>query len=152
MKKTLYILLSIVVFSSCNEYSIVEGIKPKGLFTKLPAGSIQSRNFITNTIRFSPFVKSDLGVGKITVTITNSFNTDTKTTIIEKYYPDLNSCINFIETTVDFDFTKEVNTNRNYYLNTLCTIKYSAKAEDGSVWDGTENVRINACAGVNFTN
>lgn len=152
MKKTFYILLSIVVFSSCNEYSLVEGIKPKGSFTKLPAGTIQSKSFPTNGIRFSALVTSDLGVGKITVTLSNSFNADTKTTIIEKYYPDLTSCNNFLETTVDFDFTKEVNANRNYYLNTLCTIKYSAKAEDGTIWNGTDNVKINTCSGVSFTN
>lgn len=147
MKKTLYILLSIVVFSSCNEYSIVEGIKPKGSITKLVAGTKQSKPFPTNGIRFSPYVETDLGLGKITVTTTNSFNADKKVTVIDKYYTDLINCADFTESTIDFDFTNEVNSNRNYYLNpnTTCIITYSTVTEDGSTLTGTINTKIGSC-------
>jgi hypothetical protein len=147
MKKTLYILLSIVVFASCNEYSITEGIKPKGSITKLLAGTKQSKVFPTNGIRFSPYVETDLGLGKITITTTNSFNADKKVTVIEKYYTDLTTCGDFIESTVDFDFTNEVNSNRNYYLNpnTTCIITYSTVTEDGSTLSGTMSTKIGSC-------
>lgn len=151
MKKSLYVLLSVFVFASCNEYSLVEGIKPKGSITQLSAGTIQTKSFPTNGIRFSPYAKLDIGVGKVTVTTTNSFNAEKKITVIEKTYANgLKNCDDFIESTVDFSFTNEVNTNRTYYLNTNCVITYLAETEDGSTLTGTLNAKINSCYAKEF--
>lgn len=150
MKKSLYILLSIVVFSSCNEYSLTEGIKPKGSNTKLSAGTAQIKLRSIYSIRFTPYVKSDLGVGKITVTVSNSFNSEKKVVTIEKTYANgFQKCDEFTESSCDFDFIREVNSNRNY-LNTPCKITLTAKAETGETWEGSQSVNVNFCSWIYF--
>lgn len=136
-------LLSLLI--SCNDYSIIEGVNTKAepAIAVLPVGTYLTSNppYSPKGVRFTAYVTSDLGEGRIKVTYTNSLNSDTKILYIEKYYPtSITACTQATESTADFNFSNSTATS--------VTITVKALSDKEGTWNVVRTIPIGNCSAV----
>lgn len=136
MKNILCSIFCICLLSSCNDYSIIEGIsyeeETKVDNRRLISSTLESKSFDNNQIRYTAYFKNPYEIGEVTITYT--INGPNQTTVVKKttkYYPGgLAYCNEFAESSADF-------TIPSGYLNSPFNISYNAENSAGVYWTGT---------------